>query len=204
MEENRDQPVHPSMPPYMDILPDRMHIWRSLPEGAAFPPLIGPKLYGSMIESERASFIQEIQEQIGEDAWLLKKELLKKKLGNILDTHEELYKKIYKHEYYNDIKRREHYLEKWSYVKRIEDLQQNLNETNLAYDSMKNQLREYREKYNTLKQEIVYPVTESEDPVYSNKLKKEAQMLSISAARNKVVELQKHVQYLQTKLYARE
>lgn len=187
MEENRDQPVHPSIAPYMDILPERMHNWRSLPEGAAFPPLIGPKLYGSMVESERTSFIQEIQEKIGEDAWLLKKELLKKKLGNIVDTHEELYKKIYKHEYYNDIKRREHYLEKWSYIKHIEDLQQNLDETNMAYDSMKNQLRDCRQKYNR----------KSINKDYLHKLRQETQMLSVDEARDKVIELQILLQSLE-------
>lgn len=187
MEGNNSQPTPLSIPPYMDILPEIMHIWRSLPEGAEFPPLIGPKLYGSMIEKERSSFIQEIQEKIGEDAWVLKKELLKKKLGNIVDTHEELYKKIYKNEYYNDIKRREHYLEKWSYVKHIEDLQQNLDETNLAYDSMKNQLREYREKYNR----------KSIDKDYLHKLRQETQMLSVDEARDKVIELQIQLQSLQ-------
>ena len=197
MEENRDQPVHPSIAPYMDILPERMHNWRSLPEGAAFPPLIGPKLYGSMVESERTSFIQEIQEKIGEDAWLLKKELLKKKLGNIVDTHEELYKKIYKHEYYNDIKRREHYLEKWSYIKHIEDLQQNLDEINLAYDSMKNQLRDCRQKYNSLQQTTPRPRTKSINKDYLHKLRQETQMLSVDEARDKVIELQIQLQSLQ-------
>ena len=174
---------------YMSILPEKLRTWSCLPSGIV-PPLLN--VNGLHQKSE---FIRELQYKTLEESWLIKKEILKKEVGDTFYINEELYKKLYQYEFYDEIKIREHYLYAWYCKKNMNQLKDNLTETNLAYSNILNQMREWKEKYTTLRQ-ITDRKMGCEEDVHFITFKQQAQMLSTTDARNKIIELQKEIHAL--------